>query len=303
MFGLSIFMAIALSATGFAAWVISNDAENAQNGQVTVGAISDKAIEMSEPQFVNGIKNFVFEPNKADIDNPDTKEVNEGGRLQWDGSLDGDSNPINCENLSVTFETEIKNYTAVKDLYLEFNIKNPKTQGILKAIKDGYIKAPSWLVLEFSEETYTITSSTTAIKIVTDGTINGTEVSGSNGAKYEKVMAGKTVWTLERDFTSNKATLVFTIEFEWGSKFAGMNPGYYYDVHESGSQVNLASMRNTLHAFKAQMHNTTLQSYLDAYNKYTGLTTEDHNPDLNAINEYNAQNPIEYGFTLYAKVN
>ena len=61
MFGLSIFMAIALSATGFAAWVISNDTENAQTGQVTVGAISDRAIEMSAPTFVDGIKNFVFD--------------------------------------------------------------------------------------------------------------------------------------------------------------------------------------------------------------------------------------------------
>ena len=56
MFGASIFMSLALVATGFAAWVLSKDAQVQDNGSVEVGKITESNIEIEGITFVKDDK-------------------------------------------------------------------------------------------------------------------------------------------------------------------------------------------------------------------------------------------------------
>ena len=255
-------MVIALSASGFAAWVISNDANKTADGSVQVGAVTDKAIEMTEIVFDSDIKNIVFEPKATD----------RTGRVQYDGT------PANSENLQVTFSTTIKNFSVVKDLYLDFN---NIPAGVKAAIKAGYIVAPSWLAVS------------------DDGTITGTTEKIVENYVVQTAAEGETLsWTLSRN-ESNEATLRFTIRFEWGEKFGAQNPGDYYDTGAGGQKdedgnylISFDELRQELHTFKAIMHGITLEEYLENY--YNPYAAGDA-AALDALPE------ITYEFTLYAR--
>ena len=123
MFGFSVFMSLALTATGFAAWVLSKDAVKNTEGQVQVGAVTEKTIEISDITFTkkdgNGaaIKSFLFEPAKDDSE----------GRVRWNG--------VDFENMDLTIQWTIVNYQLVGDYYVEFKLP----AGIYNAIEEGYI--------------------------------------------------------------------------------------------------------------------------------------------------------------------
>ena len=47
LFGVIVFMSIALISTGFAAWVMSQEKKASTNGNVTVGAVTEGNIEIT----------------------------------------------------------------------------------------------------------------------------------------------------------------------------------------------------------------------------------------------------------------
>ena len=76
--GATAFAGIALVATGFAAWVISSSATEKFKGNVQVGTISEKSIEITDIALkeVDGTRDFFsFEPTKTDV----------SGRVRYDG--------------------------------------------------------------------------------------------------------------------------------------------------------------------------------------------------------------------------
>ncbi len=242
MFGISLFTAASLSATGFAAWLISNDAQADLDSSVEVGTVTDKAISFGEFVYTDGKQDFVFEARQDDTE----------GRVVYEG----DAN----ENLSVTFTVDINNSGVAKNVNLNFVTETGTVTGIpagvQAAIKAGYINAPSWVTLDGERN---ITAANLVIK--KDGTLTPSE-------SIPKLANGAPVWTYQASTPSGdyreKATLTVTIEFTWGSVFGGMNPGLYYDQGE-GLNVSEADLIKTLNTFKAVMHGMTYDEYVIVY--------------------------------------
>lgn len=120
MGGLMAFASIALISTGFAAFVLSTNAEHKVDGNVNVGTVTKASLKI-EPVELSSTS-ILFEPTKDD----------KSGRVRNDDK--------NFECLSINISGEIQNsqYLAEKG----FTIKLELPQKFQQAITDGYIVAP-----------------------------------------------------------------------------------------------------------------------------------------------------------------
>lgn len=118
LFGLVIFMSIALISTGFAAWILAQDSKTETNGNINVGAVSEGNLNLSIDEIEN--PNFIFEPTEDDT----------VGRVRNDGT--------NFENLKVTISGSIQNANFLGDLELKLTVP----QAVLDAAEAGYIVLP-----------------------------------------------------------------------------------------------------------------------------------------------------------------
>ena len=257
MFGVSIFMSLALVATGFAAWVLSNDATKEESGAVEIAAVHEESVEISNIQFLdaNGNvseldldKSFVFEPKEGDTT----------GRVRYGKSSEDDID-TKPENLDVKFQWSIDNYQIVGDIFVDFKIP----ANVYKAIEDG------WIDINIQE--------------VDEGAVGGFELIGDetkDGKNYKvlryyiqtnqgtitgegNVGNGVVTYTVDKDGdTVTKVYFVMEIEFTWGELFGGQNPGYYYDTDPVGAAVEYDDVKKALNTFKATLHGIDPDTYM-----------------------------------------
>ena len=264
MFGASIFMSLALVATGFAAWVLSKDAQVQDNGSVEVGKITESNIEIEGITFVkdgkgNDIKNFVFEPQEGDT----------AGRVRNDG--------VNFEDMDIVLSWTVSNYQIVGDLFVEFKIP----ANVQSAIDAGYLSLP-----------------------VADGQFEkqpGTETIGEKVYHVYKLNIGKGLsetGTIGTDLLSYTVTdedgiksiaCTMTLKFNWGSVFGGQNPGVYYDTDGTGKGIDYDTVKDNLYQFKTTLHgiayDDTFKALSDTekYAKYTANPIDNYIVVINAI--------------------
>lgn len=126
LFGIFIFVSIALISTGFAAWVMSSDAKYENVGNVEVGLVNDASlkIEITNKTELESFK-FQFEPAAGD----------QTGRVR----LDSDK-PL-TEQLEFTIVGKISNVEILADNGLTIRMELP--EGMQQAIDLGYIVAPT----------------------------------------------------------------------------------------------------------------------------------------------------------------
>lgn len=165
LFGLFVFVSIALISTGFAAWVMSSDAKTDADGNLSVGVVSDSSlkIEITNKTELEAF-NFMFEP--VAIDNT--------GAWRYDGK--------NAEALSFTITGTISNITVLAENGLTIELTLPK--GVEKAIELGYIVAPSCTSLT---EDDTLVAHPQVITVMPDGNGGGTftyELKFTWGSKF-----------------------------------------------------------------------------------------------------------------------
>ncbi len=122
IFGVMIFMSIALISTGFAAWIISTNAKDSQTGNIEVGVVTEKNIKIENVTFKDGKKSFIFEPKESDTT----------GRVRNDGS--------NFESLSVTIEGTIENVGFLDVLTITLTL--PETMKTAASATKNYIVLP-----------------------------------------------------------------------------------------------------------------------------------------------------------------
>lgn len=122
VFGLMVFMAIALVSTGFAAWIMSTNAKHEQNGNVTVGTVTDSSLKLTD--VVLSTTSINFEP-KAD----DTT-----GRVRYDGT--------NAESLVITVTGKVSPKNVLGDLTIELTMDKAVKDALLAAETAGYIVLP-----------------------------------------------------------------------------------------------------------------------------------------------------------------
>ena len=179
LFGLLVFMSIALISTGFAAWVMSTNANNDDiNGNVTVGVVKDASLTISDVIIKSDAKSFKFEPQ--DTDN--------SGRVRFDSSA------TEAESLKITIEGKISPIEYLGKLNYELLIP----ESVKKAAQDGYIVLPECV----SENGY----------VVDSNTINSSNANASNISftKDEENVDGVQV---------RYAIFSYDITFEWGNAF------------------------------------------------------------------------------------
>ena len=125
LFAVFVFISIALISTGFAAWVMSSDAQLDADGNVSVGVVSDSSLKI-EVTNLEELKAFSFQFEPAAND--------ETGRVRLD------SETKLSEALTFTIEGKISHYAVLAKNGLTIKMVLPA--GMQKAIDLGYIEAP-----------------------------------------------------------------------------------------------------------------------------------------------------------------
>lgn len=160
LFGVIVFMSIALISTGFAAWVMSQEKKQSTSGNVTVGAVTEGNIEVILDPLA--VKDFKFEPKESDTT----------GRVRNDGT--------NFESLTVTVTGTIKNTQFLKKATIKMNVKD----AVKQAETAGYIILPECANSEVVLTTLT-ESGTNEKKFSYDITFKwGSKFGGENPGEY-----------------------------------------------------------------------------------------------------------------------
>ena len=200
---------VALVSSGFAAWVLSSNAEKKVQGSVTVGTIEKGSLKMEislegaaagEAGLNSGKFNF------------NTKADDNTGRVRAkEGQTSEDS-----ENLSLSYVVTVKSpIDNFKDLKYRMSATKSAVDYPMQDVSEGdgtqYIVLPECFGKDVS-----IVSTDTSVFTRTPITENVEE-------------NGKTI------VYKNKWTATITIAFQWGATFGGYNPGLYYDGQITGS--------------------------------------------------------------------
>ena len=261
MYGVSVFTSLALTATGFAAWVLSNDAEVGTSGEVEIGAVTEASIEIKDLVFVdkdtegNDVKNFIFEPLEDDTT----------GRVRYDG----ESTP---ENLDLKIAWTVVNYQNLDDLFVEFKIP----ASVKAAIDKNYIALPTGFEIQPNAET------------INEGNVNKTYYVAKYSIGKGITASGETAdkllsYQLSESNGIKTVTFTLKLEFYWGSAFEGTNPGIYYDTvyeddSDKGAGVPYDTVKATLNEFKATLHGITYNSEFEALTEDQKATQYSNNP-------------------------
>ncbi len=276
LFGMAIFMSLALTATGFAAWILSKDATKNDHGDIQVGTVSESSIEITDITFKDDIKNFAFDADKNDTT----------GRVRYDPEKG------TFENLGVQLSWTVKNFSLVGETYVEFLIP----ASIQNAIDAGYID-------------FAAGAEDNLFKTGVERTINKTTgaiiTSGEEGSKYyvykleiPAITANDTNTNDELSWTVTKVedviesvTFTLDLKFTWDSeRFGGKNPGEWYDTVDEGKAVPFDEVRSTLNEMRA-----TLLGVADM-EAFKQKSFEDQNAELETL----AVDP--YWVIIYANV-
>lgn len=175
-FGLSAFMGVGLISTGFAAWVISKDAEEKPEGNVNVAVITDSSVKINldAPATYDDLTkvwtfndDFSFDAPKDDV----------SGRIRYSGPEDGG------EDLSITFSGYLSGNAGVAyDLTAQVVLP----EGVAAALDQGYIAwAPNsdHEVVEYDQVTEVTVDSEGKFS-VTIAFVWGEKFSGVNPSVY-----------------------------------------------------------------------------------------------------------------------
>lgn len=142
LFGVLIFASIALISTGFAAWIMSTNANKDTPGNVTVGQVTDSSLKIEELALSK--TTLMLEP----------KESDNTGRVRNDGT--------NFESLETVVTAKISPTVYIKEVVVKFVVP----LGVKKAADEGYIVLPEFACLE--EEVATFAKGKTYVLTSTD---------------------------------------------------------------------------------------------------------------------------------------
>lgn len=266
LFGAAIFMSLALTATGFAAFILSQDAKVGADGSVQVGAVTESNIEITPIVFVDDDKQFEFEPQEGDT----------SGRVRNDGE--------NFEDLDLTLTWTIKNYGIVNqvtiDFYIPESIENAINAGYITLAGSGLTKVGGPVTPELPDEN--IEGNFYLYQyIVPTGIV-------ANGENADKTVSW--VYTAATQTADAKVDFTLTLKFAWGTAFKGDNPGIYFDKlydgdtnKEFGKNIKYDTVKLTLDTMKATMCGLSYDDYMKLSEEQKGeLTTPNYWVIVNA---------------------
>ncbi len=122
LFGVLLFMSIALISTGFAAWIMSTNANHESDGNVSVGTVTDGAIKLTDVSL--STTSIKFEPLKEDTT----------GRVRYDGT--------NFESLKIVVTGKVSSRDILGELTIELQMEENVKQALKAATDKNYIILP-----------------------------------------------------------------------------------------------------------------------------------------------------------------
>ena len=267
-FGLAIFCAITLMSVGFAAWVLSNNANLDSSGGITTETITDKSVNivitnadknkvLYDSVDENGVgtgkkQNLVF--GHLPVDNPDANK----GFIQ----TDGEDGKADNEDLQFVVKGTVDNVDKIGQLHFQVRVPDSLIAAAgLSKYADTWSYDPAKAFIRLPS--FARTSDGKQIPYIT-GTLTAPD--GDGKVKYEfpaktdnwtGAMTEDVLWTdpsalltsgsgtaVITDLDGNQYTIKYvsgrtdklefelTINFQWGARYLGMNPNYFYDVNE-----------------------------------------------------------------------
>lgn len=238
LFGVLIFISIALISTGFAAWVMStNSKKDVDPGNISVGTVTDSSLTFNEVLISN--QDIYFEPAAGD----------NTGRVRL-----GTGEGVHAESLKTTVTGNVtpKGYLGQLKVYLVV------TEGVYNALTGS----SNYITLETANGVKMSTEDLQKLLVV--GTMNSEGKIEYNSTALEG--KGLLLYTSGSDsvFSNanysvdtsdpNKVSFTINVNFGWGSTFGGVNPSKYYDEVEDGIDVSDDMVKKTLEDFRAELY-------------------------------------------------
>ena len=334
-FGLAIFAAITLTAVGFAAWVLSNNANVDAEGGIKTETVTDVSIKIDITNQVdnvlydqidehgNGVgrQNIVFAP----IAPPSSGEGSanhpaNNGQIQNDGL--GES-----EDLTFTVKGTVNNIDKIG--VLRFNVRVPESliaaAGLTRPTVEGgnwtydpskaFIQLPSYAMdMEGKPIPYIFgelsdpddegnvkylypQNSDTSILVVE---LTGDKLVWTKDVTWQNpgvLMEGATTGTTKAcdavldgsvfNITpyveggvviAGNLSFDWTVTFNWGARYLGMNPNFFYDVNERivGVHDTLTATSSAPHKYTVESMNLVNYDLLLMQSVINGLNIEDY---------------------------
>ena len=198
VFGISIFMAVAMISTGFATWVMSSLADKEAGAPVVVGTVTDASMSIV-------------------VDQLNDEDQWTGATLSFDAPADDASGRVYAAAGSAgeTLELPISGYVTNSEAMGSLTVQITLPESLQAAISANYIAIED--ADHYADGVLTIT-------------FNASDL------EAHSTIAGAKVFS-------------YTLTFEWGTAFGGMNPSLYFDVDNAGKLVSDADMKDTMTAF------------------------------------------------------
>lgn len=233
VFGLLVFMSIALMSTGFAAWVMSQGDKEHTDGNVTVGVVEDGRVTLNQVKYTpvvwgynedysalvelsgenydiatkDGL-NFKFEPLFGD----------KNGAITWEGIKETNTN---CEVLEIKVVGLVSNRQLLKDGVI--NIELEVSEGVKKCIDNDYIETPAGFAFKM------------------------------NGDIEFKTENGNYVLVMDVQPNDNN-TFEFSVKFSWGSAFNFANPAGTVNDNNDTTASQLDELKVKIEIFRALLY-------------------------------------------------
>ena len=209
VFGVAVFMSVAMVATGFAAWIISTNAQADGQVSVNVAEISQGNLTVTlDDALYNEDGDYIGAPLRFGPRADDTS-----GYLK--SSKDNTVNAGDAENLKFTVKGVVSGATNLGALTLTLDLSALKD-----AIEANHIAfdATDWTEVEKEgvEHTYIY-----EIELEPGDVYDMIENENYTGAPGEE--------QFKAVLNENKKSFSIEVSLKWGTHFGSMNPGDYYD--------------------------------------------------------------------------
>ena len=245
LFGVFVFMSIALISTGFATWVMSSDDKEQNTGNVEVGVVADSSVNITITN-VDDIKDFefAFEPNSQNS-NDLIHAREENGKTK-------------LEHLKLIIEGNVTG--TLKDVNIEMILP----AGVATAINEGYINTPIFTFYKSetdcaSEENGTLIN-TMSTEVGYENTYTFKNLVEANGGNF--VIAVEFSWGAKFDVEFSWGT-----KFDWGTEFDGANPCDIYNEVYAKAKAAYATAKTKYESTGSADDYEDMAEKLDAMNE------------------------------------
>lgn len=217
---ITILSILSLVSVGFAAWVITNDANKTAEGNIRVDVVEDKRLGMTA-----NIKD-----NESIIFGAKAQTSGDYSWLKYEQSVDENGKALD-EHLTVYLSLTIENYSYLADEEALIITVKEETGVYAKALEAGYVaELPSMKISKQQLINYAVAE----IQEVINSGVN---------PETEEALTTDEIVALQEEITALQAGTAevlacdIPIEFSWGATFNTLNPIDYYNSFEYDEEL------------------------------------------------------------------